>query len=289
MFMSATTRFPDILGNDWECKREPPLGKTECPNYNGIGPELLHATGEWMCRKCFKVIGQENSTDDEIQDDDAIDDENKEEVEIAYTAEGERNTDFTPEQALRVRILKTIDKIVANMNQLDQPFAMYMKKNEYEIASMVMNLSKDNVPGFEGERNIKPKVVSVTSHYMKRLPTSNAMRASKVKSNDIRKRKTVIDNMYRTDIGNPMAMNINNIGNQLGVPETITSLAIEEFEKTTPSNSEPKPLARAAAWLYLFAKKKNYKITKQEFDKISNLSRSALNRAIESYRNLPQS
>ena len=152
-----------------------------------------------------------------------------------------------------------------------------------------MNLSKDNVPGFEGERNIKPKVVSVTSHYMKRLPTSNAMRASKVKSNDIRKRKTVIDNMYRTDIGNPMAMNINNIGNQLGVPETIISLAIEEFEKTTPSNSEPKPLARAAAWLYLFAKKKNYKITKQEFDKISNLSRSALNRAIESYRNLPQS
>ena len=260
-----------------------------CPNYDGIGPELLDTTGEWMCRKCFQVIGQENSTDDEIQDDDSIDDENKEEVEIAYTAEGERNTDFTPEQALRVSILKTIDKIVANMNQLDQPFARYMKKNEYEIASMVMNLTEDNVPGFEGNKNMKPKIVSVTSHYMKRLPTSSAMRDSKVKFNDISKRKTVIDNMYRTDIGNPMAMNINSIGSQLGITETIISLAIEEFEKTTPSNSEPKPLAIAGAWLYLFAKKKNYKITKQEFDKIPNLSRSALNRAIESYRNLPQS
>ena len=81
--MSATTKFPDILGTDWECKREPPLGRTLCPNYDGIGPELLDTTGEWMCRKCFQVIGQENGTDDEIQDDDAIDDENKEEVEIA--------------------------------------------------------------------------------------------------------------------------------------------------------------------------------------------------------------
>ena len=135
--MSATTRFPDILGNDWECKREPPLGKTECPNYNGIGPELLHATGEWMCRKCFKVIGQENSTDDEIQDDDAIDDENKEEVEIAYTAEGERNTDFTPEQALRVRILKTIDKIVETITRLatDSESASYLFAIRYDVTA----------------------------------------------------------------------------------------------------------------------------------------------------------
>ena len=218
-----------------------------------------------------------------------IDDENKEEVEVAYTAEGERNIDFTPEQSLRVDILRAIDKIVVNMNELDQPFARYMKKNEYEIASMVMNLTKDNVPGFEGNRNLKPKILSVTSHYMKRLPTNNAMRASKVKSNDISKRKTVIDNIYTTDIGNPMAINISNIGNQLGIPETIISLAIEEFERKTPSNSEPKPLARAGAWLYLFARKSNYKITKQEIGKIPNLSRSALNNAIESYRNVPQS
>ena len=100
--MSATTKFPDILGNDWECKREPPLGKIECPNYDGIGPELLHATGEWMCRKCFKVIGQENSTDDEIQDDDAIDDENKEEMKqpdlnTEYNVSVEQNSSNQPE------------------------------------------------------------------------------------------------------------------------------------------------------------------------------------------------
>ena len=44
--MSATTKFPDILGNDWDCKIEPPLSRSVCPNYDGIGPELLDTTGE---------------------------------------------------------------------------------------------------------------------------------------------------------------------------------------------------------------------------------------------------
>ena len=287
--MSATTRFPDILGTDWQCKAEPPLDIKECPNYDYPGPELDNTTGEWVCRKCFRVIGNQNSTDDEIHNDDAIDDENTEEVEIAYVAEGERNIDQTPRQKQEIRIRQVIEKATVEIDSVDQEFAVSLSKNQYEIMNMVLSLEDDDIPLFKGGGNYKPRVVAVNSHFIKRLPNTKAMVAMKVRPKEVNSRKTILDNMYRTDIDNPIHRSIDDIGKQLGIPNPIIALAIEEHGRLKPTNKEPKPLAQAAAWLFIQCKKSKYKITKKEFNKIPNLSRDAMNRAIESYRNLPQS
>jgi hypothetical protein len=291
MFISVTTKFPDILGTDWTCKDEPPLSKTECPNYTGIGPELINTTGEWMCRKCFKIIGHSNGTDDEIQEDDAIDDENSGSGVVEYTAEGDKNVDFTPEQGARYVLFEKNRKIASEINTIDQKFSIYLLSNEYEIVNMVRKLTKANVPGFESIRGkaLSWKILAVASHFMKRLPFSEAMRVLKIKQLAVSKRKTVVDDMYRTDIDNPMTRNINDIGTQLDVPISIINQATEAYEKTSPTNRESKPLAVAAAWLFLFARKTKYTIHKKDFNKIPNLSRSALNNAIASFRDLPQS
>ena len=286
--MPGTRVFADMLGTDFYCKAEPV--EKECPNYDGgIGPEIDSRTGELSCRKCFIVFGNSNATDDEIHDDDAIDAENSEAVELNFTPEAEKLIQWTPEQAQREEMRNIIAREASKINNTDQEFAVYMVDNQYDIIAEVIKLTDANAPGFEGGRNRLPKILSVTAHYMKRLPFGDAMSIMRIKSSSINKRKTILDNLYRTDIGNPMAMNINDIGQQLGISSVIISKAIEEWEKTRPTNSQAKILAQAAAWLYLQAKQAKYNITKAEFDKIPNLSRSALNMAIESYRNLPQS
>ena len=277
-----------MLGTDFYCKAEPV--EKACPNYDdGIGPEIDSTTGELSCRKCFIVFGNTNATDDEIHDDDAIDAENSEAVELNFTPEGDKLTEWTPEETQLNEMREIIANTAAKINNTDQAFAIHMVNNEYDIIAEVIKLTNANVTEFEGGRNRLPKILSVNAHYMKRLPFVGAMRVMKVKSSSINKRKSILDNLYRTDIGNPMAMNINDIGQQLGVSSVIISKAIEEWERTTPTNSQAKILAQAAAWLYLQAKQSKYKINKTEFDKIPNLSRSALNMAIKSYQNLPQS
>lgn len=289
MFISATTRFPDILGTDWQCKAEPPFGVKECPNYDYPGPELDNSTGEWICRKCFRVIGNQNSTDDEIHSDDAIDDENAEEVEIAYVTEGEKNIDQTPRQKQEIRIRRVIEGVIVQIDPVDQDFAVSLTKNQFEIINMILSLADDDIPLFKGGKNYKPRVIAVNSYFIRRLPNTKAMLAMKIKPKQVISRKTILDNMYRTDVDNPIHRSIDDIGKQLGILSTIIALAIEEHGRLKPTNKEPKPLAQAAAWLYIQCKKNKYKITKKEFYKIPNLSRDAMNRAIESYRDLPQS
>ena len=287
--MSATTKFPDILGTDWNCIAEPPLPKKDCPNYDYPGPELDNTTGEWLCRKCFRVLGNQNSTDDEIHDDDMIDDENAEEVEIAYVAEGEKNTDFTPEQSKRVNINRELQKIIAIINNTNQEFAMSLSNNQYHIADIIIRLMDKNVEGFQIGGRYRPRIIAVNSHLLKRLPYTAAMKVLKITNKTVNPKKVLLDNLYRTDIDNPMDRAISDIGKQLGVNDKIISLAIEEYGKRPRTNKEPKILAQAGAWLYLYAKKSNFKLTKKDFSKIPNLSRDALNRAIASYKDLPQS
>jgi hypothetical protein len=286
--MPGTRKFADMLGTDFYCKAEPV--EKECPNYDdGIGPEIDSASGQMSCRKCFIILGNTNTTDDEIHDDDAIDAENSEAVELAFTPEGDKLVEWTPEETQRNEMRDIIAQAVTKINGIDQKFAMYMVTNQYDIIAEVMKLTDANTPEFEGGRNRLPKILSVAAHYMKRLPFVEAMRILGVRTINITKRKSILDNLYSKDTDNPMAMNINSIGQQLGIPSVIISKAIEEYERTTPTNSQPKILALAAAWLFLQARQSKYKITKAEFDKIPNLSRSALNMAIKSYQNLPQS
>ena len=286
--MPGTRVFADMLGTDFYCKAEPV--EKECPNYDGgIGPEIDSRTGELSCRKCFIVFGNSNATDDEIHDDDAIDAENSEAVELNFTPEAEKLIQWTPEQAQREEMRNIIAREASKINNTDQEFAVYMVDNQYDIIAEVIKLTDANAPGFEGGRNRLPKILSVTAHYMKRLPFGDAMSIMRIKSSSINKRKTILDNLYRTDIDNPMDRAISDIGKQLGVNDKIISLAIEEYGKRPRTNKEPKILAQAGAWLYLYAKKSNFKLTKKDFSKIPNLSRDALNRAIASYKDLPQS
>ena len=281
--MSVKNKSADILGINFTCRDDPP--RSNCPNLVE-GPEgyaKVESTGEYQCIACLRKVGNESSTEDEVADDDVIDEENAEAVEYAYTAEGDKIQDQTPEES---RVIERKDKISDMMPKIaasDLEYAMFMSDKQDEIIDLLRKVETAREPSFD-TRLLAPKILAVTSHLIKRYPTTKAMKAVGVKPRAIEAGKNILDALQSPELGDPISIAINNIGNSLQVPEAIIMSAIEAYEKNKPiPNQEPKPLARAAAWLYLHARRSKLKINKTEVYNMPGVSRSAFNKALKSY------
>jgi transcription initiation factor TFIIIB Brf1 subunit/transcription initiation factor TFIIB len=120
---------------------------------------------------------------------------------------------------------------------------------------------------------------------MGRLPNNKALNVAGIKTKNVYDKKQILDKIYDTSPGNEVSKQISSIGRTLEVPEPIVTKAIDDYEKMSPTNKEPKIQVLAAAWLYLHCKKSKWTLTKQKINEsIPGVSRNALNQAIESYR-----
>mgnify|MGYP001582396039 CR=1 FL=1 len=280
--MSVKNKSADILGINFECRDDPP--RVNCPNLTE-GPEgfsKIENTGEYQCIACLRKVGNESSSDDEVAEDDVIDEENAEEVEYAYTAEGDKIQDFTSEQLLVISRKDKIGEIVSKISSLDLEFALFMSDKQNEIIDLLRKMEKAGESVFE-TRALEPKILGVTAHLIKRYPNTKAMKALGVKPSSIEGPKKLLDALNSPELGDAVSVGINNIGNALKIPEPIIVSAIEEYEKEKPPNKEPKTTARAGAWLYLYVKTTKMKINKTQIYDIPGVSRSAFNRALKSY------
>ena len=280
--MSVKNKSADILGINFNCKDDPP--RIDCPNLTE-GPEgftKIETTGEYQCIACLRKVGNESSSDDEVADDDVIDEENMEEVEYAYTAEGDKVQDFTAEQLLVISRKDKISEMINKISSLDLELSLLMSEHQNEIIDLLRKMEKAGESSFE-TRALEPKILGVTSHLIKRYPNTKAMKAMAVKPSAIEGPKQILDALQSPQLGDAVSVGINNIGNSLKIPEPVILTAIEEYEKNSPPNKEPKTMARAAAWLYVYTKNANFKINKTQIYNIPGVSRSAFNKALKSY------
>ena len=292
--ISEPNKYADILGLDFECQREPPLEPTYptgCPNFNdGPGPELMVDTGEQICRRCGKKLGQDSGLDDDLVDDDPLDEEDAEYQGTSdYTPEGGKIMDFTPEEGRRNDRRDKIIEINLVIGSLDKEFSIYLADEEIYIVTTLMELESAKVPEFI-TKMLVPKIIAVASYLFHRQPNKEALNALKkefptqgIKPAHIDKRIKSIQNIKEPHVDNEMERNMISIAKSLDIPETIYQPAIENFEKERPMNSVPNVKVLAAAWLFMQTIKTGYQINKGDFYNIPGISRTNFNKAHSSY------
>jgi hypothetical protein len=281
--MLVKDKSKDILGINFECKEDPP--RIDCPNLVA-GPEgfvKIEKTGEYQCITCFRKVGVESTTDDERADDDVIDEENAVAVEHVFTAEGDKIQDHTTEEGLVIDRKDKITEIISRINMIDHEFARFLSENQDDIIDVLREMETAGAPNFETNLHLIPKILGVATHLMKRYPYTKAMKELRVKFSMVEVRKNILDELNSPEIGNEVSRAINSIGQTLDVPEAIVMLAVEEYDKQRPPNKEPKTQPLGAAWLYIYAKKSNFRINKTGIYNLPGVSRAAFNKAVESY------
>jgi len=285
--MSEVNKFQDILGLNFRCVDAPPRVGSACPNVGpkAIGPQKNDANGEWECVACGRHVGNDNEVSDELFDDDVVDEENAEEVDHVFVAEADQRPDNTPEQNKQIVRVRVLQELVSKMVGSDREFALYLSTNQEEIVNKLRELEKGEEVSFRGNTNIAPKVLAVASHMIGRLPNNKALTAAEVKTKSVYDKKQILDKIYDTSPGNEVSKRISSVGRTLGVPEAIIIKSIDDYERISPTNKEPKIQVLAAAWLYLQCQRSKFPLTKQKINEsIPGVSRNALNQAIESYR-----
>ena len=115
---------------------------------------------------------------------------------------------------------------------IDRPFIEYMSNNEVDILTMLRELEDAEVTNFEINRDLKPKILAVASHMFKRLPNNEALKVVGVKTGDVLKRKSFLDQMYTTKIDNKVSMQINDVGHTLEIPDAMISKAMRNTKRT---------------------------------------------------------
>ena len=281
--MLVKDKSKDTLGINFECKDDPP--RLDCPNLvaGREGFIKIEKTGEYQCITCFRKVGVESTTDDEQADDDVIDEENAVAVEHVFVAEGDKIQDHTAEEGLVIDRKDKITEIISRINVIDHKFARFLSENQDDIIEVLREMETAQAPNFETNLHLIPKILGVATHLMKRYPYTKAMKALGVKFSMVEARKNILDELKSPGIENKVSRAIDSIGQTLDVPEAIVMLAVEEFDKQRPPNKEPKTQPLGAAWLYIYAKKSNFRINKTTIYNLPGVSRAAFNKAVESY------
>lgn len=282
--MSVSNKFANILGKNFECKSDPP--PSTCPMEVGQQPKLDPKTGEYYCPFCLYVLGTQSEDDVGAQGEDIIDEEEAQGLGLVFVPETDSiQKDQSDEEGRVVTRKKDIAIMISLIISIDRPYIEYMSNNQQTILTMLKELEDANVKGFQTGVSVRPKILAVTSHLYKRLPNSKALNILGVKTNDILKKKSFLDQTYTAKIDNKVSMAINDIGQTLDIPDVMISKAIDEYEKDLPPNREPKDRVKGAAWLYVYLIKKTdaKKVTRKQFTSLPGVSRISFGKAVSVY------
>ena len=282
--MLESNKYADILGKNFECVADP--RPSTCPMETGSQPYLDDSTGEYQCPLCLRIVGQQSEEDDSASyGEDIIDEEEAMSLDLNYVPEVDSiQKDLGKEGQREVSRKDSITEMISLLISIDRPFIEYMSNNQSDILTMLGELEDAEVTNFEINRDLKPKILAVASHMFKRLPNNEALKVLGVKTGDVLKRKSFLDQTYTSKIDNKISMAINDIGQALEIPDAMISKAIEEYEKNLPPNREPKDRVKGAAWLYSYlTKETDIKTKKSDFTSLPGISRVSFGKAVSAY------
>ena len=281
--MLESNKYADILGKDFSCIAEP--RPSTCPMEMGSQPHLDESTGEYQCPLCLHVVGQQSEEDDSAPyGEDIVDEEEAMSLDLNYTPEMVEKRDLGAEGQREVSRKDSITEMISLLISIDRPFIEYMSTNQDSILTMLTELEDAEVTNFGIGTGLKPKILAVASHMFKRLPNNEALKVVGVKTSDVLKRKSFLDQTYTSKVDNNISMAINDIGQTLEIPDAMISKAIEAYEKDLPANREPKDRVKGAAWLYAYlTKQTDTKAKKSEFTSLPGISRVSFGKAVSAY------
>lgn len=281
--MLESNKYADILGKNFQCQADP--RPSTCPMETGSQPYLDEVTGEYQCPLCLYVLNTQSEEDDSNSyGEDIIDEESAMSLDLDYTPEMVEKRDLGKEGQREVSRKDAITEMISLLISIDRPFIEYMSTNQDSILTMLTELEDAEVTNFGIGTGLKPKILAVASHMFKRLPNNEALKVVGVKTGDVLKRKSFLDQTYTSKVDNNISMAINDIGQTLGIPDTLISQAIEAYEKDLPANSEPKDRVKGAAWLYSYlTKKTDIKTKKSDFTSLPGISRVSFGKAVSVY------
>ena len=281
--MLESNKYANILGINFECHSDP--RPSTCPMEVGQQPYLDETTGEYQCPLCLYVLNTQSAEDENPHGEDIIDEEEASSLGLVYVAETDKiQVDQTDEEKRVVDRKRDISNIISLIISVDRPYTDYLANNVEEVITMLTELEEAEVDGFELRKNIRPKILAVTSHLFKRLPNSKALEILGEKSGSILRRKLFLDKTYTTKIDNTISMAINEVGQSLEIPNATISQAIDMFEKDLPANREPKDRVKGAAWLYVYlTKKTDIPIKRNQFTSLSGVSRISFGKSVSVY------
>ena len=279
--------FESIVGKYFECKDDPPQPDSGCPalSMHMGGISLNTDTGEWICPRCYLVVGQDADNDDQMFDDDEDDGEAFEEV-TQFVAEGADKlfVTFTDEQQATVARLTRIEQAIFKLGNINNKFATYLENNQYYIVKELRAKEISGEPAFQ-IKLLMPKIIAIAIHRSK-LPLSDAhMRLLPVNPNSVRTILKTLESLEENSATNPLLEKMYYVGNSIGITTTVISIMFEQYEIAgSPPNIVPDITTRAAAWIYLKAKQsKIKKVTKAKLKAVPGVKKNALDRAIQSY------
>ena len=285
----VSSPYESIVGRFFECKDDPPLPLSKCPSWTRMnsGPVFDDTTGEWSCPLCYALVGRDNEEGEELFDDDeeaAFDNDED------YTAEGDRIQDQTDEEKLRVTRYRAIEEIVDTLSGINPKFATYLSTQQYNIVDQLRVLEEARETLFEAGtgRGVKPKIIALAIFMSNTTLPTQQLRLLGIRQNAVDSRLKILRALSNNDSElSPMSEKIYFVGKSVGLSKPILDIMIEQYEEIgLLPNIEPNWSVRAAAWIYLSAKKSNIKgITKTKL--VSNVvavSKNPLDRAVNSYK-----
>ncbi len=279
--MSATTKYADTLGSDFNCRSEDSTEEANCPMFVGSGPETDPYSGIITCPKCGIELGSETPTGEELYDDDP-DDEEYAGSKGDYVAEGPVRTDETPRENRERRLLVALSEMLPAIKTHDTKLAIEIDDKKYEIIEMLYKLEDAKVPAFQ-IRSFKTKLLSIALFLTKKELPPTVYIDLKQKPANIAQMIDILTQLDSPHEDNQLESQFTTIGRTVGVPDSITNSAYEAYLEEKPYSAVDDVRVTISAWLYHYCKRVKFRISMKDlYTKVSGVSRNSLSKAVDS-------
>ena len=281
--MSGKNKYDDILGLDFICLDE--YDDAECGALLG-DISFDDGSGKYVCNKCLSPLGMEMFDDrEDLYDEEDDQDSGAMNEDSNFVAEGDRSmVDWTPDAGKRY---SREDRIIELTNLLeDDGLTTYMALNQREIVDELRKQEQSDVPLFRdtGTQRLAPKIIAVASYLRNLPPNRNALVKLGVSPTQTLKLYNYLQRVGRPDKEPKIEMTFLQVGKQMGMPESLTRSALEEYEVSRPMSSVTNEYAKIVAWLILLSKKYGFKITQKEAIAKTDAPRNATRKALKEFK-----
>jgi len=281
--MSVKNKSADMLGLDFECHDDLPdelCGAYQEDYYFNDG------SGEYVCSRCLGTLHREmHDAREDLYDEEDDQDSGAMNEDANFVAEGDRSMlDFTPDFTKRVQRENMIIELIDSIQ--DDKLTLFMAMNQQEIIDLLREHEQSDHPMFRdtGPQRLPPKIVAVASFLRNIPPNRAALTKAGINATTTLRMYQYLQRVGRPDKEPRIEMTFLSVGKSLGMGESLIRSALEEYESSRPMSSITSPYDAIVAWLYVMAKKYNFKLTQKEAIEKTNAGRNSTRKAIKEFK-----
>ena len=272
----------DILGRNFLCLGEPE--QSPCPAESG-DYSYNADRGNYKCNFCLSILKWDIYDDRELFDEEEDADSGPMNEDKDFTPEGENiQADFSRDFDLRIDREDSILAFVDKLELIDPPLAISINRNTRQIIDIMRSLEIANHSAFRIGLDIPPKAIAINSHIVGTIPNRNTLVKLKLKPETVYAKIRILKTVLTPGKDDRIKREFLAIGNLIGMEQSLSLAALEEFERYKPLSGVIIPYARHTAWLFVMGEKYGFQITQKDLIGLSNSPRNATRKAIKDFR-----